>query len=202
MTIDTGYQDESDLLVAARVEAHRAFAANTPTGRNAVWWAMVIGLVGVGHIAGAFVYSYYYLRLGADSWPIEGTDLRSWMLPAVALAGAVVALVISHDATRGRAVLALSVVIATAALVVQITSLILSGYQVDANAYEALVVTIEVLAALLLTTAIGLRVAAVIFHRPNPRPSGLFDADAALWKGGIGLWIVLWAVLHLSPRVI
>lgn len=194
--------DETAVLQAARVEAHRAFAAHTRVGRNAVWWAMVIAVVGIGTIAAAFVYSYFYLRLGAETWPLPGTDLRAWQLPAVALALALGGLVLAPSADRGRLLLTVATLAGGGALAVQLASLVDSGYRMDANAYEALVITIEAVSMLLLTSALLLRAFAIALFRPHARPSGLHDADAALWIGTLGLWVVLWLVVHASPRVI
>jgi hypothetical protein len=195
-------RDETEVLRSARVEAQRAFAAHSRIGRNAVWWAMVIALVGIGTIAGAFVYSYYYLRLGADNWPLPGTDLRSWEMPAAALALAAVGVLVAPSANRGRILLVVAALAGTAALAVQLVALIDSGYRIDANAYEALVITIEAISIVILAAALVLRGFAIAFFHPHARPSGLHDADAALWIGTIGLWSVLWLVVHVSPRVI
>jgi hypothetical protein len=196
------YADESELLAAARVEAQRAFAARTSPGRGVMWWASVIALVGVGTIAAAFVYSYYYLRLGAESWPLAGTEVRDWQLPVAALVAVVAALVLGPTARRGRAMIAVAGASAAAGAGLQAVGLARSDHAVDANAYEALVVTIDVLAAVLLVSAIAVRVAAVGFGWPRRGPNALHDADAAWFVGCAVLWIALWAVLHLSPRVI
>ena len=193
---------ESEVLVAARIEANRAFAAHTPPARNAIWWAMVIALIAIATISAAFVYSYFYLRLGADSWPPPGTDLRSWELPLVALVAALVAGFVGLNADRPRVLLVVAAAIGGVALGAQLFALVDSGHAIDANAYEALVITIEGIAALLLATAIALRIAAIAFYRPPARPDGLHDADAALWPGAIGLWSILWLIVHVAPRLI
>jgi cytochrome c oxidase subunit III len=196
---------ETDLLAAARADAHRAFAAHTPPARNAIWWAMVIALVAIGTIAAAFVYSYFYLRLGADSWPLPDSELRSLGLPAVALAAALTALVAAPTSGRPRPFLVLATAGGVIALTVQVVALVDSAYAIDANAYEALVITIEALGAVVLTSALAVRLAVVLLAtsaQPDHRPQGLHDADAALWPGALGLWIALWLLVHVAPRMV
>ena len=194
--------DEESVLVAARLHAHQAFAAHTRPGRNAVWWAMVIGLVGIGTIASAFVYSYFYLRLGADTWPPDGTALRPLGFPLVALALLVVAAGVGPGGDRARWRLALSGGFGLIAGVVQVASLVDSDYDIAGNAYEALVVTMDSLAAIVLASAILVRVFAVVHHRTAPRPGALLDADTALWWGATGIWVGLWLVVHVAPRIV
>ena len=193
---------ESDVLAAARSEAHRAFAAHTPPARNAIWWAMMIVLVAIGTISAAFVYSYFYLRLGADSWPLPGTELRSLGLPTVAVAAALAGLAAAPTSARPRPLVILAAGAGLVALTVQLVALLDSGYAIDANAYEALVITIEALSAVVLASALALRLAAVVLARPDARPEGLRDADGALWIGALGLWVALWVLLHVAPRVV
>lgn len=193
---------EDQLLQTARLRAHEAFTAHTRPGRNAVWWAMVIGLIGIGTIASAFVYSYFYLRLGADSWPTTGTALRPLGAPLVALVLVVLGLIAAPGGDNGRWRLTGATVTGTAALVVQVGDLVASGYDIAANAYEALVVTMDAIAAIVLAAAILVRVFAVVHHRTAPRPGALLDADAALWRGAAGIWVGLWLVVHVAPRLV
>ena len=199
--------DEPEQLEPARARAEREFAARTPATRGVVWWAAAIAVVALGTIASAFVYSYFYLRLGADSWPPAGTTLRSWELPAVALVALALALLVGPGAQRGRLALAAGGALAAAALVVQLVALAGADHRIDANAYEALVTTLDALAAALLATAVAIRLAAICLDRPSRgaavtarRP--LHEADAAFFVGLSSIWIAIWAVLHLAPRVL
>lgn len=203
MTItDDAPRGESEMLARARIDAERAFAARTPPSRGVVWWASVIAVIALGTIAFAFVYAYFYLRLGTDRWPPEGTDLRPWGTPAIALALVALALGIGPSARRGRIAIGTSAGLAAAGLVVQVVALVQGGHQVDANAYEAIVTVIDGLAITLLATALGIRVAAVTFEWPRRGPNALHDADAAFFVGLASIWIALWAVLHLAPRLL
>ena len=185
---------------AARRDADRAFAAETEPGRDIMWWAAVISMVGVGTIVGAFVYSYFYLRLGADSWPPPGTELRTWTLPAAALGSAVAALLVGHGWALGRVRAVASLVLAATALALQMAALAGSGYRIDTNAYEALVIVLEVAVALLLATVTAVRLSAIRFWTPDRRRSGLHSADQALWAGALLLWTAVWLVVHMAPR--
>ena len=197
---DDGIDAVDRELAAARAEADLAFAAETPPGRDIMWWAALISLIGVGMIVGAFIYSYFYLRLGADSWPPQGTDLRSWTVPAVALAAAVAALFVGHGWGLGRIRSLTSLALAATAVVLQVTELVRADYRIDANAYQALVILIESVAALLLATAVAIRLSAIRFWTSDRRSSGLHSADQAIWPGALFLWSVVWLVIHMAPR--
>jgi hypothetical protein len=110
--------------------------------------------------------------------------------------------VIGPSARRGRPALVAGGLLAAGGLGAQVVALAQAGYSIDANAYEALVVTIDALAAVLLVTALGVRLAAALFEWPRRGPNALHDADAAFFVGLSSLWIGLWAVLHLSPRLL
>jgi hypothetical protein len=200
--VDDRSWTESDKLARERIEAERAFAARTPPSHGVVWWASVIAVIALGTIVFAFAYSYFYLRLGADQWPLEGTDLRPWELPAVALGCVAAALVVGPQATRGRLPIAVACLLAATGLVAQIVALANAGYSVDANAYEALVITMDGIGVTLLATAVGVRVAAVSFEWPRLGPNALHEADAAFFVGLASIWIALWAVIHLAPRLL
>jgi cytochrome c oxidase subunit I+III len=192
--------DDPEFL--ARTAAEATFAEHTDPGASAMSWAVAVGLVGVATIAGAFVYSYVYLRLGADTWPLDGTGPRPLWVPLAAAAAVVVGALVAPTLRRGRAVAAIALLVTAGGLVTQLVALAGSGVAIDADAYEALVVTLEVFAAVILATGVLVRAAAVLLARPGREATAIVSADGTLWVGASLLWLALWATVHLGPRIL
>jgi cytochrome c oxidase subunit I+III len=196
----TSVRDEQEVLAQAREQADRAFAAAGPTGRPIVVTGVIVGMIGVAHIVGAFVYSYFYVRLGTPEWPPPGTDLRGWALPAVALALVAATVPVASGRRRAPVTLTISALLGAAALAVQVGAIVESGYALDANAYEGLVLVLEGVAAVLLAAGVLVRLTVVGLLRRAPGDRALLEADGAVWVAAVATWTVLWAVLHVAPR--
>jgi hypothetical protein len=193
---------EDQVLGDARAQADREFAAAGPVGRPVVATAVIVGMIGVAHIAGAFVYSYFYIRLGTPDWPPDGTELRGWLLPAGALVLLAASVPVAAGAWRGPATLALAFVLGTGALVAQALAVGASGYAIDANAYESLVLVLEGVSAAVLVAAVLVRGAVVGLLQRAPGDRNLLATDATTWTAAVLIWSVLWVVLHIGPRVV
>lgn len=189
-------------LAAERELASRRFASLTSGGHTASWWGVVIGLVAIATILGALIYAYGYLRLGAEVWPPDTTPLRDVSLPTVALALVAVSGVIGLVGPRLRSTRALSLIAGSTALVVQVLAVSQSGYRIDANAYEAIVIVLEAASALLILAAIVVRALVVAGAGVEADDPAAIEVDVVLWRGVLVLWAALWLVVHVSPRVL
>ncbi len=194
--------DPADAQHLAREHAANTFAAHTPVGRGPMWWAVSVGLVAVATIGFALVYAYVYLQLGADAWPLDGSSPAGLGAPAIAAVLVLAGAAIAPTLRRGRAVGTAAATLAATAIVVELRALAVSGLTIDADAYGAIVITLQCFAALVLVTAVLVRTAAVLASRPDAEASGIRDADAALWLGASALWTAVWIVVHLGPRAL
>jgi cytochrome c oxidase subunit I+III len=181
-----------------RAEADRAFAEHTSPGNSALWLGTRLGAVALGIITAAGLYAYYYLRLGAPTWPLGDLDPAPIGLPLLAVAAVGAAFVLGPNTGRGRPVATVAGLLAGAAVVVQLIALAGSDQAIDRDAYAAIVVTLEVWTAIVLTTAVALRAAALLVPSTSRSAS---DADAGFFPGACIIWGAVWLAIHLTPRL-
>jgi cytochrome c oxidase subunit I+III len=190
-----------DEAARMRTTADEVFAAHTPTGRSAIWWASALGVGVVTILTAALAYAYFYLRLGADSWPLDGSRPAPLLAPLVAAALVATGLVIAPTMGRGWLAGLLGCATATIGIAIQIGALAGSGAAIGADAYQAAVVTLEVWAAVVMGIGILVRVLAVT-HTAARRPlASLSDADGPAWLGSGAIWLAVWLIVHLTPRI-
>jgi heme/copper-type cytochrome/quinol oxidase subunit 3 len=140
------------------------------------WWGMAVLVATEVTLFGTFIASWFYLRLGADSWPPRGTPEPEWVVPllltALLVSTSVPMQIASSAAANGRlraARLGLLAALALGAayLAIQLVLFVaeLHDHPPDENAYASLRVTLEaahhahVAAGLLLNAWLLLRLA-------------------------------------------
>ncbi len=192
--------DQAPALARRRAAEH--FKALTPRGHSASWWGVMVGLTALATIVAALVYAYFYLRLGADSWPPSRSSERPLGIPLAALALVVVAGVLSMPRAGSGLARWLAMGLAAGGLTLQVVAVVGSGYRIDANAYEAIVIVLEVMAASLLAVALLVRATMLVEAMRSPTDPEPVEVDIAYWRGALVLWAVLWAVVHVAPRVV
>jgi cytochrome c oxidase subunit I+III len=201
---DAGVPDgvaDVDDLAARRRSAASTMALHTEPGRSAVstgaWLTVAIVVV----LTGGFAYAYFYLRLGASAWPLDGSDPAALGGPLLAAVLVVVAVVTASTIERGWLRGLLGWVAFAGAAVVQIVSLVASGTAISADAYGAVVVTLTAWALIVAAAALIVRGLGV-YHAARGRWSlSLVDADRPIWLGAGAVWLAIFAVVHLTPRV-
>jgi cytochrome c oxidase subunit I+III len=192
--------DPDDPQLHERHDADSVFAEYTSVGRSAVWWASLLGAAALATITGAMVYAYGYLWLSADDWPLGGQDPRPLGEPLLALGLLAGAWLLAPTTNRGRLAATVSAAAAVAAVVVQVAALVGSDVTIDADAYQALVVTLEGWSAVVLGSAVAVRLAAVVLMGPGRRIDSLRDADRAFFTCAVLMWGAVWVTLHAGAR--
>ena len=196
-----GDSDDGDHLAARRREAAGTMALHTEPGRSAVstgaWLTVAVVLV----LTGGFAYAYYYLRLGASAWPLDGSDPAAIGGPLLAAVLVIVALATAPTIERGFLRGLLGWVALAGATVLQFVSLVASDADISADAYTAAVVTLTAWALVVAAAALVVRGLGVYHAARRQWSSSLVDADRPIWLGAGAVWLVVFAVLHLTPRV-
>jgi cytochrome c oxidase subunit I+III len=195
-----GLADVDD-LAARRRSAASTMALHTEPGRSAVSTGAWLTVAVVGVLTGGFVYAYFYLRLGASSWPLDGTDPAALGGPLVAAVLVVAALTTASTIERGWLRGLFGWVSLAVAAVIQVVSLGASGADISADAYGAAVVTLTAWALIVAVAALVVRGLGV-YHAARGRWSlSLVDADRPIWLGAGAVWLAIFVVVHLTPRV-
>jgi cytochrome c oxidase subunit I+III len=192
--------DPDDPQLHERHEADAVFSEYVSVGRSAVWWASLLAAAALATITGAMIYAYGYLWLSADQWPLGGQDPRDLGGPLLALGLVVAAWLVAPTTNLHRLTAAVSALVATAAVVVQVTAVVQSDVSISADAYQALVITLEGWSAVILGSAVAVRVAAVALMGPDRSVPSLRDADRAFFTSAVLIWAALWITLHVGAR--
>lgn len=187
----------------ARTDTHATsddspFSQLGPPGRGIMWWASSLAMTAVGVLTSALIYAYVYLRLDERPWPLTGEPAPiGWpllALGAVAVAGITGAtgVGVPRGTQVGTAVLTL------AGVVVQLVALGSSDQSIGRDAYEAIVITLEAWAALVVTVACALRLGTAATG--SQVRESVREADRVVFPSAVTLWVVVWLVVHLVPR--
>lgn len=181
--------------------------------RSYHWWAMVMILAVLSVALATFIYSYYYLRSGISSWPPAPLDEPDLWLPAAntlsLLAAAIAAWWAAGAARRGdigRTTLGLlgSIASGTLFVIVAIFDLIRLDLQPSRSAYESLFVTIGGYQAAVVIGGTIMSAVVLAWTRlgyvTSQRNLGVANMGM-FWLYAAASWIVVYAVLYLSPYV-
>ncbi|GHA79233.1 cytochrome c oxidase subunit I [Cognatilysobacter bugurensis] len=183
--------------------------------RNAPgWWALVIALLIDGSLFASLVFSYFYLWLGAESWPPASGGIGAIAVPLLALvtlAAAVPATLIArranargHDASF-RMATAIAGITGAAFIALHAVALAPALGAPQVSAYASVTWTLAGFHAV--HVALGVLINAFVWMRSRRRH---LDAHrpleariaTAYWLYVAGQGAIAWAVLHLFPRTL
>lgn len=124
----------------------RPVAPGTEDARTIGWWGMVLGIIALAHLVGAFIVAYLYLRAGQTEWPPAGVERPDVALPALApvlTAAAAVFATLEVRWTERRAILGMTgasaaIVVGLAAVLARVLVLTDVDFRWDDHAYGSL----------------------------------------------------------------
>lgn len=185
----------------------------TADRRAPLWWGM-LGLVAIETtVVTAFIVSWFYLRMGAGTWP-PGGKMPALLLPTLntvlLLASSGVVLWADHGIRRGdarRLALGLTTAIGMAIvfLVLKAVEYVGKDYRWSDHAYGSIVWTIagfhsaHVVSLVLKTGVMATLAWRGYFTRERHlgvRVNGIY------WHFVVLVWLPLYATLYLAPRVL
>lgn len=185
----------------------------THAADGTAFWGM-LGLVAIeAMVFGSLVSSYLYLRAQSGEWPPGGTEEPDLLLPIIGTVVLLASSFVLHWADTGikkddRRRLAIGLI---ASALLGATFLALKIYEYshvefrwDSHAYGSIVWTIigfhgtHVLALLLKTIVVA--VLAVRGYFTHERRLGV-TINGVYWHFVVAVWIPLFAVLYLVPRI-
>lgn len=188
-------------------------AETTSDPRGVDWWGVVFLLVVLAAFFAAIMFSWFYLRSGAESWPPEGIDRPALLLPSVATGALLFSCLpliwmqreLLQGATpRFNLALALSFVSGVLFLALQAISYVGLDFGATDHAYGSAFFTIVGFHTVL--TFAGLYVGAIVQGRAW---KGHFSRTrhvaitclAMYWYGTVAMWIVIYLSLYLLPYI-
>ena len=197
------------------VEAEPGLALPTQgAARNAPgWWALVMSLLVDGSLFASLVFSYFYLWLGADTWPPAGIGIAGWpaMLASLALLLACAASTrfAARALGRGHATQAATGWIITLAsgaafVAAHAWAMAAPGAPGD-HAYASVAWTlagfhmVHVVLAMLFAAFVAARLRRGLVTAARPLEARV---TAGLWRYTVAQGLLAWGVLHLFPRLI
>jgi cytochrome c oxidase subunit I+III len=194
--------DDGDHGARARAAATNTFALHTSTSvSTAVSMGAWLGVGVIGVLTGGLAYAYYYLRLGAAAWPLDGSPPAALGGPVLAAGLVVVALASAVSIERGSVRGLVAWIALASAVVVNLRSLTASGVAISADAYSAAVVTLSVWSVIVACIALIVRGLGVYHAARGRRPVSLAEADRPIWIGACTVSLVVFVIVHLTPRV-
>jgi cytochrome c oxidase subunit III len=175
-----------------------------------VWGLVIIEAV----VFASLVSTYFYLWLLADDWPPDGTSPPSLLLPTIntgVLLASIPFVRISDQAVRagrrGKLVFGLvaSLSLAIVFLAIKAVEYSKMGFRWDSHAYGSIVYALTGfhalhVIALVLKTTIVIVLAARGYFKPW-RDVGV-QVNGVYWYFVIAVWIPLYLIIFISPRVV
>lgn len=182
--------------------------------RDTMWWGTTTFVVIEGMTLLVCLASYFYLWRNFTQWPPPPTPLPalgfSTLATGVALLSAIPAVMTERRARtmqRNRVLPALVVhaLMGTLLLGLRVLELFALRTRWDADAYGSIVwIVLGVHTTLLLTDLVDTCLLTVIFLRgreENKHFPGVVD-NAMYWNFVVATWVVVYAIVYLSPRFI
>jgi cytochrome c oxidase subunit I+III len=207
-------REERELPGAGATLGHPDLPVYTSGTASADSWAMALSVLGVGITYAYVIFSYYYLRFHAPSWPPSDVPLpglaHALASLAVLLLSAVPMFLAERAVRRGdqrrlRLGLGVSAGLGCVFLALQTADYLQLGLAPQANAYSAIVVVAS--ASHLAIVVAGLIVSAIVQaqawrgHFYQQRFVAVQNT-ALYWYFAAGSGIVTFAMLYLTPHLL
>jgi cytochrome c oxidase subunit I+III len=205
---------ERELPGAGATLGYPALPAHTSGLASPDWWAMALSVLAVAITFAYVVFSYYYLRFHAPSWPPAGVALPALPLALAALLVLLLSAGPAYLAERAirrgdqrglRRGLAISAVLGVVFLVLQGYDYMNLGLQPAAHAYSAIfLVTAGAHLAIVIAGLVISVIVQVQAHRGyfNEQRFVAVQNTAMYWYFAVVSGVVTFAMLYLTPHVL
>jgi len=182
--------------------------------RSLMWWGTLGFMTIEGWTTAILVVSYFYLRQNFESWPPLRTPNPSLVIPTVNLLIMLVSIVparLAADAGKRldlagvKRWLAVSSIVGVAICVVRWWELWALNTRWDTNAYGSAAWMIVGFHTSLLLLDVADTVGLTLFYNIREMPAKAFSdtADNSFyWYFTIGLWIPIYLIIYVGPRII
>lgn len=184
------------------------------SSQSPLWFGQVLMCVIEGSVFGVLMATYFYLRLGVDTWPPPGVQLPGLSLSTVALIPLLASCIGSYLASeaakkndsRGMLFgLTLNMVLGVVFLAIRAIEWRGLGFTWASDAHGSIVWAIlflhtyDVVADLIMTLTL---IVIVALGRHGEKQRIGVHVDSVVWYFLVGIWIPLYAVVYWGPRFI
>jgi cytochrome c oxidase subunit III len=177
------------------------------------WWGAIFAVIAAGMLLASILFAYAFLSLQEGGWPPDGVARPGIGIPAVGTAvlllSVLPALAVARAGSQGRPSLLQGGAVATAVLGAVQVGLQATTYAElpmapDEHAYGSVFLLLLILHHLLVASGIVgyLMVALQVWAAPGERLRATARSLALWWCGLVGLWLLVFATLYLSPLVL
>lgn len=182
--------------------------------RSLMWWGTLGFMTIEGWTTAILVVSYFYLRQNFDSWPPLRTPNPSLVIPTFNLLIMLVSIVparLAADAAKRldlagvKRWLAVSSIVGVAICVVRWWELWALNTRWDTNAYGSAAWMIVGFHTSLLLLDVADTLGLTLFYNIREMPAKAFSdtADNSFyWYFTVGLWIPIYLIIYVGPRII
>ncbi|MEX2598249.1 MAG: cytochrome c oxidase subunit I [Dehalococcoidia bacterium] len=177
------------------------------------WLGMLMGLTAIGSVVVFLVFAYFFLRMGAAAWPMEGLPSPNLLIGGVAA----VLLAVSTACVAGAerklkqeaddqisTLMAGALVLAFALVSVVTWELLRQPFSHQTNAYASLVITLPGLYLLLLLSGmlwLGVLLVHQVLGHAMARRRLAVQIFALYWYFLAGAGLLILATVYLSPHL-
>lgn len=201
-------------MSAAAIAAPERLPTATSGEHATAWWGMLVLIATEATFFGALIFSYFYLALDKSAWPPAGLEPPELARPLIGtgllLGSSLPMWWADRSAARGRlgrvaVALAVSMSMSTVFLLIQMLEYATKRFGPQANAYTSIFYvttafhSMHVFVALLMSAVVQLRV--WLGHFTAERHLAV-EILSMYWHFVGGVWIFIFAVLYLSPRLL
>ncbi|HEY3740552.1 MAG TPA: cytochrome c oxidase subunit 3 [Bryobacteraceae bacterium] len=184
------------------------------SNKSPLFWGQVLMCLIEGSLLCMLIATYFYLRLGVDSWPGPGVQLpgltfSTWaLIPLIASCiGSYLASEAAKKNSRAGMLfgLGLNLALAVVFLVLRWIEWNSFNFTWESDAHGSIVWTIlflhsyDIVADVLMTVVLLI---IVVSGKYGPRQRIGVHVDSVLWYFLVGIWIPLYGVIYWAPRLI
>jgi cytochrome c oxidase subunit I+III len=177
-------------------------------------WSMWLMLTLIAICTGLFEFTYFYIRLQHDVWPLANIPSPGLVLPAIGTVALVAGAGAMYWANRQigagnvtglQVALAAAFVLGALATGTVVYDLGQVLFDHSTNAYGSVYWTLTIFLVAILLGGLGQNLFTLVwsfFGRYSPREHIAVDIGALYWYGAVVFWLVLAGTVYVSPYVI
>jgi cytochrome c oxidase subunit III len=182
--------------------------------RSTIWWGQSLMMIIESTIMAMLIASYAYVRSNFAVWPPQGTPLPDVVIPSVEVAVLLLSCVplyladsAAKEGKRLTVVLGIlaNLFLALIFLGLRWAELVRLPLKWTTNIYGSflwVIIGLHTMHAIADVLQTGVMLTIVLTHRVGRKQINGLEVDSLYWYWIVGLWIPLWFLLYVYPRIV